>query len=317
MKNKKIFYILGLGLLLIVSLIIILVINKSNNQKTDNDNKADNNNSPLINAILKNKNKKENDYKKFIDGEVLNENTNFIEYAFISNNKVYIFDPKKLEEGVKSYKLVYDIPSDKKIVNIGIPYGADIYFYTDDDHEYVVKDTNIDNDVVADYSMFEKAQYELKSYNDGSYTEKRYKKKINYDFICNLFYVYDNILYKVTDEYYHYTEKRMVPLSIDKISGNYEGEKILRIYNDRIVRTDKGFYEVLGYKDNGEKKYTTMKIDLLSKYYDEVLTFTYKYVILKDYTLIPINDVMTNRGKDYGYNFYLDDLDRELDNFIE
>ena len=60
-----------------------------------------------------------------------------------------------------------------------------------------------------------------------------------------------------------------------------------------------------------------MKIDLLSKYYDEVLTFTYKYVILKDYTLIPINDVMTNRGKDYGYNFYLDDLDRELDNFIE
>ena len=165
--------------------------------------------------------------------------------------------------------------------------------------------------------MFEKAQYELKSYNDGSYTEKRYKKKINYDFICNLFYVYDNILYKVTDEYYHYTEKRMVPLSIDKISGNYEGEKILRIYNDRIVRTDKGFYEVLGYKDNGEKKYTTMKIDLLSKYYDEVLTFTYKYVILNDYTLIPINDVMTNRGKDYGYNFYLDDLDRELDNFIE
>ena len=117
MKNKKIFYILGLGLLLIVFLIIILVINKGNNQKTGNDNKIDNN-SPLINAILKNKSKKENDYKKFIDGEVLNENTNFIEYAFISNNKVYIFDPKKLEDGVKSYKLVYDIPSDKKIVNI-------------------------------------------------------------------------------------------------------------------------------------------------------------------------------------------------------
>ena len=41
MKNKKIFYILGLGLLLIVSLIIILVINKGNNQKTSNYVKID------------------------------------------------------------------------------------------------------------------------------------------------------------------------------------------------------------------------------------------------------------------------------------
>ena len=39
--------------------------------------------------------------------------------------------------------------------------------------------------------------------------------------------------------------------------------------------------------------------------------------VLDIFFLIPINDVMTNRGKDYGYNFYLDDLDRELDNFIE
>ena len=112
MKNKKIFYILGLGLLLIVFLIIILVINKGNNQKTGNDNKIDNN-SPLINAILKNKGKKENDYKKFIDGEVLNEDTNFIEYAFISNNKVYIFDPKKLEDGVILDNNIIKICKDK------------------------------------------------------------------------------------------------------------------------------------------------------------------------------------------------------------
>lgn len=42
-----------------------------------------------------------------------------------------------------------------------------------------------------------------------------------------------------------------------------------------------------------------MKIKLLSNYYDDVLTFTYKYVILKDYTIIPINDVTDSRFHAY------------------
>lgn len=42
-----------------------------------------------------------------------------------------------------------------------------------------------------------------------------------------------------------------------------------------------------------------MKINLLSKYYDEVLSFTYEYVILKDYTLIPINCIFVSRPKEY------------------
>ena len=44
---------------------------------------------------------------------------------------------------------------------------------------------------------------------------------------------------------------------------------------------------------------------MLTKYYDEILTFTYKYVVLKDYTLIPINDVMENRIRDYSYDNFL------------
>ena len=44
---------------------------------------------------------------------------------------------------------------------------------------------------------------------------------------------------------------------------------------------------------------------MLTKYYDEVLTFTYKYVILKDYTIIPINDVMENRVRNYSYDYFL------------
>ena len=50
---------------------------------------------------------------------------------------------------------------------------------------------------------------------------------------------------------------------------------------------------------------TTVKINMLTNYYDEVLTFTYKYVILKDYTLIPINDIMENRAQEYSYDYFI------------
>ena len=139
----------------------------------------------------------------------------------------------------------------------------------------------------------------------------------NYDMRCNLFYVKDNIIYKIVEEYYHFTEKRTVPATTYKVNGNYEEEKILHIYNDRIVKTDKGFYELIDYSDNGNVYTTTMKIDLLTKFYDDVLTFTYDYVVLKDYTLIPINDVMTNRSKKYLNDFYLDRLDQKPVEFVE
>ena len=59
-----------------------------------------------------------------------------------------------------------------------------------------------------------------------------------------------------------------------------------------------------------------LKIDLLTKYYNEVLTFTYEYVILKDYTLIPINDCLT-RPKKYQTNYYRGTLNEKPSTFIE
>ena len=58
-------------------------------------------------------------------------------------------------------------------------------------------------------------------------------------------------------------------------------------------------------KNLNKKVVTTVRINMLTKHYDEVLTFTYKYVILKDLTLIPINDVMENRVRDYPDDYYL------------
>lgn len=263
----------------------------------------------------------DNPYKKFIGGEILSKDTWFNEYTFISSNKAYIFDPAKLKSGEVSYKLVYTIPDNIKIVNIGTPYGADIYFYSDDDHKYRVRDTNIDNDVKDEYAMFERATYDDfgdYSFNKENYTVSRYKQKVDYDIICNMFYVKDNVLYELVEEYYHYQEKRWVPFKIEKVEGNYEGETILDIYNDRIIRTDKGFYEIVKYYDkDGNVKTTTLKMELPSKYYDEVLTFTYEYVILNDYTLIPIRDVLTNRKKEYNYNYYVDKFEETLEEFVE
>lgn len=92
---------------------------------------------------------------------------------------------------------------------------------------------------------------------------------------------------------------------------------LLHIYNDRIVKTDKCFYEVVNYSEQNKAIPTTMKINLLSKYYDEVLSFTYEYVILEDYTLIPINDIFVSRPKEYQTYFYVDSFDEKPELFEE
>ena len=313
MKNKKMWFIGGCVILIILLVVSIILINKKNNK---NSNEDGNKGSSLVEEAASNSGKKKEDYKKFVGGEILNENTFFNEYTFISNNKAYIFDPSKLESGEFSYRKVLDIPDDIKIVNIGIPYGADIHFITSDDKYYSIEDTNLDNKVEAGYNMFANAKYELQKFYD-SYTEKTYEEKLDYDLIFNLHMVKDNIIYKLTIPFESFYDKKFYPFTKTKVEGNYEGEKILNVYNDRIIRTDKAFYEVVDYYKNGERTTSTLKMNMLSKYYDDVLTFTYKYVVLKDYTLIPISDTFTNRNKKYVEYNYKDCFEEEIKDFTE
>lgn len=313
MKNKKIWFIGGCVILIILLVVSIILINKKDKK---NSNEDGNKGSSLVEEAASNSGKKKEDYKKFLGGEVLNQNTYFNEYTFISNNKAYIFDPSKLESGEFSYRKVLDIPDDIKIVNIGIPYGADIHFITSDDKYYSIEDTNLDNKVEAGYNMFANAKYELQKFYD-SYTEKTYEEKLDYDLIFNLHMVKDNIIYKLTIPFESFYDKKFYPFTKTKVEGNYEGEKILNVYNDRIIRTDKDFYEVVDYYKNGERTTSTLKMNMLSKYYDDVLTFTYKYVVLKDYTLIPISDTFTNRNKKYVEYNYKDCFEEEIKNFTE
>lgn len=313
MKNKKMWFIGGCVILIILLVVSIILINKKDNK---NSNEDGNKGSSLVEEAASNSGKKKEDYKKFLGGEVLNQNTYFNEYTFISNNKAYIFDPSKLESGEFSYRKVLDIPDDIKIVNIGIPYGADIHFITSDDKYYSIEDTNLDNKVEAGYNMFANAKYELQKFYD-SYTEKTYEEKLDYDLIFNLHMVKDNIIYKLTIPFESFYDKKFYPFTKTKVEGNYEGENILNVYNDRIIRTDKAFYEVVDYYKNGERTTSTLKMNMLSKYYDDVLTFTYKYVVLKDYTLIPISDTFINRNKKYVEYNYKDCFEEEIKDFTE
>ena len=286
MKNNKIILI---GIILVLLTLFAIFIPKNNMV-----------NDKLVEEASKNAKKKVTDYKKITSNLVLNEDTCFRNYAFINNNSIYIFNPDKLDEGIFEYKKVYDIKKDIKAMNITPDYGSDIRFIDYNDMLYTLKDINSDNKIRNSYDMYLNANYELSPYLKWEYSKEFIGKKIDYDFMSNYVYVKDNILYRL-----NYTNNKYP--TITKIDGNYEGEKVIRIYNERILKTDKAFYEIVSYFDNNLNKTitTTIKINLLTKYYNDVLTFTYKYVILKDYTLIPINDVMINRANDYQYNEFI------------
>ena len=298
MNNKKIIYTI-IGIIVLVAIIIIIAIISNKPMPIENNNLKD---SLVAKTILEELKQKypDKEYKKLNGGEFLNEDTCFSKYSFINNNSIYIFNPSKLDEGEFVYKKVYDIDKSIKVMNIAPNSGADIKFYDYNDTLYTLHDNNSDNKVNDNYDMYLNANYSLNDYLKYKYSTEFLGRKIDYDFMSTYVYSKDNILY-----YKNYGNEKYP--TIEKISGNYEGEKVIRIYNERLLKTDKCFYELMSYFDeNSNKKVvTTVKINMLTKYYDEVLTFTYKYVILKDLTLIPINDIMENRVRDYSDDYYL------------
>ena len=279
MKNKKIIYTI-IGIIVLVAIIVIIAIISNKPMPIENNNLKD---SLVAKTILEELKQKypDKEYKKLNGGELLNEDTSFSKYSFINNNSIYIFNPSKLDNGEFVYKKVYDIDKSIKVMNIAPNSGADIKFYDYNDTLYTLHDNNSDNKVNDNYDMYLNANYSLNDYLKYKYSTEFLGRKIDYDFMSTYVYSKDNILY-----YKNYSNEKYP--TIEKISGNYEGEKVIRIYNERLLKTDKCFYELMSYFDeNSNKKVvTTVKINMLTKYYDEVLTFTYKYVILKDLTLI-------------------------------
>lgn len=295
MKRKKIIYVIMAFIILIVVIAIITIIS--------NKPMLIDHTPPEAESIIETLKKKypSKEYKKLNGGEFLDEDTPFSKYSFINNNSIYIFNPSKLDDGEFEYKKVYDIDKSIKVMNIAPNHGADIKFYDYNDIINTLHDDNINNKVEDSYDMYLNAKYKLSDYLKWNYSSEFLGKKIDYDFMSNYVYVKNNILY-----YKNYGNEKYP--TIEKVNGNYEGEKVIRIYNERILKTDESFYELMSYFDTNLNKtvITTVKINMLTKYYDEVLTFTYKYVVLKDYTLIPINDIMNSRVRKYSYDYFLD-----------
>lgn len=294
MKNKKIIYVI-IAFIVLIGFVSIIIIKNRKQELNDHT-------PPEASSIVDELKKKypDKEYQKLKGGEILTEDTSFSKYSFITNNSIYIFNSQKLDNGEFVYKKVYDIDKNIKVMNITPNSGADIKFYDYNDTIYTLHDNNTDNKINDSYDMYIKANYSLSDYLKWEYSTEFLGKKIDYDFMSNYVYVKDNILYSKN----YGNEKYPV---LEKVGGNYEGEKVIRIYNERILKTDKGFYELMSFFDKNLNKriVTTVKINMLTKYYDEVLTFTYKYVILKDLTLIPINDIMENRVRDYPDDYYL------------
>ena len=305
MKNKKVLIYVGI-VVIILTIIIIIVAIKSNKPMPINNVVV--NNTTVAKTLVENLKQKDPNkkYFKLNDGKFLNEDTSFSKYSFINDNSIYIFNPNKLDEGKFVYKKVYDVDKNIKVMNIAPNSGSDIQFYDYNDTLYTLHDNNTDNKVRDSYDIYLNANYSLSDYLKWEYSTQFLGKKTNYDFMSNYIYVKDNILYSK-----NYGNEKYP--NIEKVSGNYEGEKVIRIYNERILKTDKGFYEIMSYFNTKENKTvtTTVKINMLTKYYDEVLTFTYKYVILKDLTIIPINDIMENRVRDYSYDYFLSGFNYE------
>lgn len=302
-KNNKTKMTIIIGVVILAIAICVFALGNKNENKTEKSKRQEPQN--LTQAVAQKNNKNETDYKKIATGaEILNEESMFTEYTFTTNNNLYIFDKDKLNEGIFTYENVYDIPSNIKVLNIMPNYGADIMFVDTNDTVYKLYDENVDNKKAGtSYESFKMAQYRFEKSYIESYSELYIGKKMSYDFVANELIVKDNKLY------IHDYER---PVNITEIKGNYEGEKIIRIYNEKILKTDKGFYEIYSYYTGNGPDTTTMKIELLSKYYDEVLTFTYKYVILKDYTLIPMKDLIP----DYGENYYKTPRGEKPDSFV-
>lgn len=302
-KNNKTKVAIIIGVIILAIVVCTLAFGNKNENKTENSKRQEPQN--LTQEVAQKNNKNETNYKKIATGaEILNEESMFTEYTFTTNNNLYIFDKDKLDEGIFTYEKVYDIPSNIKVLNIMPNYGADIMFVDTNDTVYKLYDENVDNKKAGtSYESFKMAQYRFEKSYIESYSELYIGKKMSYDFVSNELIVKDNKLY------IHDYER---PVNITEIKGNYEGEKIIRIYNEKILKTDKGFYEIYSYYTGNGQDTTTMKIELLSKYYDEVLTFTYKYVILKDYTLIPMKDLIP----DYGENYYKTPRGEKPDSFV-
>ena len=179
MKNKKIIYAI-IGIIILISIVVIIAIISNKPMPIDHTPKES---TSIIEELKKKYSDKK--YLKLTGGEMLNEDTCFSKYSFINNNSIYIFNPEKLDSGEFTYKKVYDVDKNIKVMNITHDAGPDIKFYDYNDTIYTLHDNNTDNKINDSYDMYLKANYSLSDYLKWEYSTEFLGKKIDYGFMYN------------------------------------------------------------------------------------------------------------------------------------
>ena len=276
------------------------------------------------------------DYKKFIGGEGLidsktlfSNRTKIISAASAVSGSVFLAGSK-----IYKYSCKDPLSNGKNCIEVGtLPKGTteDIIAFHDwslDDTQlllyysgnagcgcYELNATTYDgpytvDDKYADKSYKFKNKYLYENDTKTLIDEKAFPKTVKQftdDGTQKLLLTKDGTLYKIRNSKYYY--------KMD-LSFLESGEEIVRLYNDNIIMTTKAYYEVFDAQDfsNYDPKdlsryyasegipeapdYRLKKIELLDKYYDEVLTISQTHLITKDYTMLPLTELTFPGGKD-------------------
>ncbi len=285
------------------------------------------------------------DYKKFVGGDgILNFDTVFTDLdptitsgdnstIFVYDGDIYKFDCDQLLFNQQNCVKVGTLPSTSKVLYLhSLDVNAtefDVVFA--DKSRYRVGSLSNNGPYTANKSQYGMIYFEHTYYwqSEKELNEiSDFQDKITY-FDGKRLVIADGKLYAADTmqvessfpKVYSYDTNHGFIINETDCSILDNDEKIITIYNENILVTDKGFYQIV-YADipnalltqdeqclnsdgtvskylpkyNGGNKYRLERLELLSKYYDDVLTFTYRYVITKDYTMIPLSEVI---GKDY------------------
>lgn len=303
-KDKKKLYI-GLGIVFIVLLIIILLIfflNKEDSKPNDNNNnqKEEIVDNSLIEEVAILNNKKVSDYKKYNSTCPITKDSIIADYIIQTDNKIYGVD---FEKGTDC-KLLYTLDSNYKIHKYDTSDGAYVWLIDENGKNYMLKDENFDfSQTVGTAPTFENTSYKLReAYYSTPAKKKYFNSEENLTWEWKDLYIFQNKVY--INRYFKENPMQLVETP--------ENETFLRIsqidqFDYDILKTDKSYYLIAivyeyvdgKYRYGLDLEYKAVKIDLLTKYYNEVLNTFEDYVITTDGYLIPQEDL---KLKDIAYS---------------
>lgn len=262
--------------------------------------------------------------------------------VFIANGSIYKFRCETPLAGGVSCTPVFSLPVTSKPVYVHTRdvNGADIDVIFDDGKRFSFEAVTNDGPYTAKESQYGSPYFEhtYKYSADGKSLDEISGFKSTVRYFNSRLCVSGDRLYayarrQVRDTFFDgaiYSDDKNNGFMIWDVncSAMQEGERVLTVFCGNIVVTDRAFYKVV-YDDipenlidrtaratnsdgtladylpkfGGGDRYRLEKLELLSKYYDEVATITQNFVITKDGTLLPLTEIIPTKNKYTSYSF--------------